>query len=232
MSLHDIWRGDVMPQSGVAVSIGRNTFDPPAPVVPVYDIHARSLVFHDSGSNAGSGIVQYNSENRHLQLIPSNSGAQPIVTAVLFDAYDALGGSGIFSVATPMAFATTRLNTHSTIFSFDSLKSELTFNMPGTYEITYRISGDNTGAIRSSARSQLEERTVAGNAFAAVTGSLSFGYHRLAANGEGSMTAKVILEDLKEGHTVRVTTAIISGDVVGAVLQIVDSSSLTARKLA
>jgi hypothetical protein len=69
--------------------MGRNSFDPPAPVVPFFDIHQRSAVFHDSGSPAFSGVVQYNAaaDKKHLQLIPSNSGTQPIQPAVFIDTY-------------------------------------------------------------------------------------------------------------------------------------------------
>ena len=71
--LHDIWRGDVMPLSGEMVSIGRNQYDPPAPFVPVQDIHQNVAVFHDGQILRNSGIIRYNRSGRQLE-ISTNGG--------------------------------------------------------------------------------------------------------------------------------------------------------------
>lgn len=228
MSLHDIWRGDVMPLSGVAVSIGRNTFDPPAPTVPVFDIHARSLELHDSGNNS-SGILRYNgtgpAPGERLELIPSNSGTQPIVTAVLFDAYDSTGGTVVNTSLTILDISTERINTHPDIFVLNA-SSGVQINRAGTYVLEYRYSFDTAHAtVRSTGRTYLE-RSVAGGAFAEVAGTRSYSYHRIAANGEASAAAKVIL-DVAVGDTFR-----LRGISIGVIIsQLANGTSLTIRKL-
>lgn len=58
MSLHDLFRGDIMPVSGVKMSIGRNRFDPPAPFVPVEEVIQNIAVFVDPASNT-SGVIRF-----------------------------------------------------------------------------------------------------------------------------------------------------------------------------
>jgi len=53
MSLHDIFRGDIIPLSGTKVSIGRNRFDPPAPFVPVEEVIQNTAVFVDIITSSG-----------------------------------------------------------------------------------------------------------------------------------------------------------------------------------
>ena len=220
-----------MPLSGVAVSIGRNSFDPPAPVVPVFDIHARSMELHDSGANAGSGIIQYNGALHHLQVNPGGSGVQPVVTAVLFEAYDNAGGNSINAAVSVIAIATTRINTHSNVFSFNSGAGELTLNMPGTYEVTYRTSFDINVNTRSSTQSRFQFKTTAGGTFANIGGTFAYAYHRQTSNGEGTTTATAILA-VKEGYVIRVVANVISGAGVGQVQQIIHGNNLVVRKLA
>jgi hypothetical protein len=219
-----------MPQSGVAVAIGRNSFDPPAPVVPVFDIHARSMVMHDSGTS-GSGILYYNARNTEfggrLELIPSNSGTQPIVTAILFDAYDVTGGTTVTSSATALTIDTERINTHPGVFVMSS--NQVQINQSGVYSFEYRASFDNNAsATRTSARANIEKQP-AGGAFASVPGCTSYTYNRITANGEDTANAKVILP-VNLGDTFRISAQIIGGGP--DVIQVASGTSLTIRKLA
>ena len=229
MSLHDIWRGDVMPQSGVAVAIGRNSFDPPAPVVPVFDIHARSLVMHDSGTD-GSGILQYNGrqspEGGRLELIPSMSGAQPIVTAILFDAYDTTGGTTVTTSLTTLNVDTERVNTHPAIYVLSS--DTVQINQAGTYIFEFRASFDSTTTTRTNARTELQREPAAGGGFTAITASIAFSYHRTTANGEGTTCCKLILDDVLVGDTFRLQSIVINGTDI---TQLADATALTIRKL-
>lgn len=228
MSLHDIWRGDVMPLSGIAVAIGRNSFDPPAPVVPVFDIHLRTLVFHDSGTPVHSGIMTYDALRGVLNFQPSNSGAQAVVTAVYFDAYDGVGGSGITTAATTLPIATTRLNSHPEVFVLNTLDSELQINMSGIYSFEYRASADNATTTRSSIEWWLE-RKAPGGLFAAVPGSNSYSYHRTTANGEDTANARMILAAIAVGDKFRVRGIILGGATT--LPTVINGSSLTVRKL-
>lgn len=233
MSLHDIWRGDVMPLSGVAVAIGRNSFDPPAPVVPVFDIHARSLVFHDSGSDVpSSGILQYNgqqsTEGGRLELIPSMSGAQPIVTAVLFDAYEAAGGLSVTTTITPLSLDTERVNTHPLVYVLAG--DELQINNAGTYVFEYTASYDIASTTRTSSQTVLRRQAPGAGAFSTVTASLTWGYHRTTAAGEGSCSAKVILDDVVAGELFRLEGIIIAG--AASISQLAEGTRLTVRRLA
>lgn len=225
MSLHDIWRGDVMPLSGVAVSIGRNTYDPPAPVVPVFDIHARTLVLHDSAS---SGILYYHDQGAEfggrVELIASNSGAQSIVTAIMFDAYDATGGTTVTTSATTLNIDTVNINTHPAIFSLSG--DVLHISQSGTYSFEYAVSLDNATATRTSSQANLQLQPP-GGAFADIGGSYSYGYHRQAANGEDTLNCKIIYEVLAESN-VRLSSLVLAGSNL---TQVADSSRLTVRKL-
>lgn len=231
MSLHDIWRGDVMPLSGIPVSIGRNTFDPPAPVVPVFDIHARSLILHDSAGIGSSGIVQYfghPASGQRLQLIPSNSGMQPIVTAVLFDAYDGTGGNSITTSATVVSLDTVRLNTHPAIFTLAG--NVVQINASGTYIFEYRISTDATDASARTSAQYTLARQPPGGSFSEVAGARSFTYNRLSANGEDTANAKIILNDVRRGERFELLGQVIAG--TNPVTQLQHGTSLTIRKLA
>jgi hypothetical protein len=231
MSLHDILRGDIMPLSGLLVSIGRNTFDPPAPVVPVNDIHHRSSILYDSGLPAQSGIITFNSARGRLELIPSNSGAQPIVTAVLFEAYDSLGTSAIGSVTT-ITFDTTRLNTHSNIYN--SVNSELQINMSGIYEFSYRVGAiQRTGTFTNILI--FLERQAPGGAFAEIPGSRTALLLRNNATvaHRGSANANLILSAIGVGDKFRVRGVADNIFLAGTEpLQLADTCSFTVRKLA
>lgn len=226
-SLHDIWRGDIIPQSGVDVAVGRNSVDPPSPVVPLLDVHLRQNVFHDTGVDSNSGVVFYNALNRRLELIPSNSGAQPIVTAVLWDGYDSVGGNTISFVTTVVDINTERVNTHPEIFNFAS--DQVTIWTSGVYEFEYRVSVDATTTNRGSCRFNLARSAIGGGLFTEVAGSRSYTYNRTSAAGEDTANAKLILNDVEVGDVFEVRGIRIAGtDCV----QIANASSLTIRKLA
>lgn len=217
-----------MPLSGVAVSIGRNSFDPPAPVVPVFDIHSRSLVLHDSGSDA-SGILSYNAQTTtdggRLELIPSMSGAQSLVTAVLFDAYEAAGGTTVTASLTTIGLDTERVNTHPDVYVLSS--DTIQIHQAGTYIFEFRASFDATTTTRTNARTELQREPAAGGGFTAVTAGTAFSYHRTTGNGEGTACCKMILEvDVSE--TFRLQSIVLAGSNV---TQLADATSLTIRKL-
>ena len=232
MSLHDIWLGDVMPMSGVAVAIGRNSYDPPAPVVPVYDIHARELDLHDSGGkgDGGSGIVTYNAqtttEGGRLELIPSMSGTQSVMTAVYIDVYDTTGGNTITNSQTVVGFDTTRENSHPDIFVFSNANDTIQINQTGKYLVEYRVTYVASANTRSSSRTYLE-RQAAGGAFSEVAGTRTLSYHRDTLNLGGTATAKLIL-DVTAGDTLRLSAIRLTGvDLT----QFADGTSLTIQKL-
>jgi hypothetical protein len=229
MSFHDILRGDVIPLSGVAVAIGRNSFDPPSPVVPVFDIHQRTAVLHDSGAPVHSGVVSFNSDENRLELIPSNSGAQPIVTAVLWDGYDNTGGTTVGASNVTVAIDTERVNTHPDVFVFDGTEpNHVQINMPGTYEFEYSVTLDASTTTRSSCRIWLR-RLNPGASFGEVTGSRSFTYNRTTAAGEDTGNAKIILENIVAGTVFGLRAIRIAG---GNCVTVADGSRLTIRKLA
>lgn len=216
-----------MPLSGVDVAIGRNTFDPPAPVVPLTSIHQRQAVLHDSGTPEHSGVVSFNSGENRLELIPSNSGAQPIVTAVLIDAYDETGGTTVSTSLVTVIMDVERVNTHPNVFVLSS--NQIQVNMPGVYEIEYRVSIDAVDAsTRSSCRVGLY-RTAPGGSATEVTGARSYTYNRLSAAGEDSVACRVILDDVVVGDIFEVQAIRIAG---ADCTTIADGSSLTIKKLA
>lgn len=224
-SLHDIWRGDIIPESGVDVAVGRNSLDPPSPVVPLLDVHLRREEFHDVDA---SGIVSFHAEKNRLELIPSNSGAQPIVTAVLFDAYNSTGGTSVTSSSTELTIDTERINTHPDIYSLDS--DQVTIHMSGVYEIEYRATLNNdTGSTRTTSRAQLD-RQDPGGSFTEVTASRSFGYNRNNTTGRDSLNAKVILENIAPDTKFRVSALIVAGATT--LNQIPNATSMTIKKLA
>lgn len=223
-SLHDILRGDVMPLSGINVSIGRNSYDPPAPVVPINDIHTRSLVFHDLSQ---SGILTYNAQRGILNFEPSNSGAQSVVTAVYFDAYDGTGSTNISTTNTTVVINTIRNRSHPEIFSLAS--NELQINMSGIYNICYRCSADNPSTTTRSSISWWLERQAPGGSFAEIPGSRSYSYHRISTNGEDTATCTIIQEAVAVGDKFRIRGVILGGAANLPLLQ--NGSSITVRKL-
>ena len=218
-----------MPLSGVAVAIGRNSFDPPAPVVPVYDIHTRLLVFHDSGTPAHSGILSYHSQRGVLNFQPSNSGAQAVVTAVYFDAYIVSSGTILSTSPLNIFVDTVRQNSHPEIFAFVAASGELQINMSGVYCLEYRGSADNdSSAIRSSAMWWFE-RQAPGGLWAEIPGSRAFSYHRINNNGSDTANCKIIQDAVGVGDKFRFRGQILSGVARLAVLP--SGCSLTVRKL-
>ncbi len=171
-SLHDIIRGDVIPLSGLAVSLGRNTFDPPSPTVPFFDIHNRSSILYDSGFPTNSGIFAYNADKLRLQLIPSNSGAQPVVTAVFLEVYDGAGGGTLNTTKTTVSFDTVRHNTHPLIYAFAS--NEVQINMSGTYNFHWRVSSLNTAIATNTTVSTWLEQQIPGGSYAEVSGTRAY----------------------------------------------------------
>jgi hypothetical protein len=228
MSLHDIWKGDLMPESGVALTIGRNSFDPPAPVVPVYDIHHRSSVMHDSGVDSHSGVISFNSEKNRLELIGSNSGAVPLVTNIVFESYDSEGGSGIQNSLTTVSFNEVRVNTPPGYFHYDAINGELNIFASGTYDVSAQVTLEPSTATRTTARI-VPSLKLPNTNYATIVGSTSYGYHRDTTNGEDTIPLMFILEDLQPGSKLRFQGIAVAGAT--SCVQIVDGSRLRVRKL-
>lgn len=196
MTLHDIFRGDVIPLSGIAVSIGRNTYDPPAPVVPVYDIHTREIDLYDSGS----GIIRY---HNRITFNPSNSGMTTIVTAVCTSAYNsanqALGS--LFTDGTVIEIDTYHVNSED--YFADDGGGVFTVFTSGIYEITARSSCTySVGTTRFTIRCWLE-RSSNGGAFAEMPGSRHWLYCRNDTNGEDTSLCTIILDNVAPGDRFR-----------------------------
>ena len=221
-----------MPLSGVAVSIGRNTFDPPAPVVPVFDIHARELDLHDSGDSA-SGIMAYDGEREHLILNPSMSGAAPICTAVFFDAYNSAAGN-----------VTNLFGGIGTVVDIDTVRSEFSdvFSIvgndtihvwtSGTYEITHRATCRSTAAGRFTYRIWLEHSS-AGGSFVEVPGSRSYAYGQTTSADNTTVMCTVIVENVAPGDQFRLKMASTSTSMISPLGPgyLANSCGLTLEKL-
>lgn len=236
-SIHDILNGDIIPQSGIDVAVGRNSVDFPSPVVPLLDVHLRQGEFHDDAGDPDgvkpSGALSYNSELEYLQLIPGQSGTQPITTAVYIDVYNTASANvGNLTTPTTMPLNEIRSRSHEDVFSFDDAGDFIVIWTSGTYEVTLRSGTDNTNAAtRFVIRSWIEQSSL-GGAFVEVDGSRVFSYHRIAAAGEGTGYVTVILEDVPPGTKVRGRVASnTTGILVSGPRSILGANSLTIRRL-
>lgn len=229
MSLHDILRGDIMPQSGVDISIGRNTFDPPAPTVPVSDANARTLVLYDSGIMVGSGIVSFKSSNKHLLFKPAFSGVAPICTAVFIDAYNTSTSLGTTTTPTTVGVETTRAISSDKDFTIVS--NEIIIWGSGTYEITLKLSTNQTvGNTRYSATGFLEHSSANGS-FVEVPGSKVYTYVRQATNGEDTSLVTIILPNIAPGDLIRGRAHLLSTAAVVSQRTISGGCGITIMKL-
>lgn len=231
-SLHDILRGDVIPLSGVLVSIGRNTFDPPAPTVPVNDIHYRSCILYDSGLPSQSGILTFNSAKNRLELIVANSGAQSIVTGLAFEAYDVTGGTSLGAAKTTNTFDIIRYNADSGVYAFAA--SVLQINMSGTYQFEWRVTTQQTttpSPAFTSIGTWLEQQAPGGS-FVEVSGTRSYVPLRnnAATGNQGGSNGFAIIPDIGVGHSFRIR----SESTVAAltILQLANGSALRVLRLA
>lgn len=219
-----------MPLSGLAVAIGRNAFDPPAPVVPVFDIHNRTSVLHDSGDTPdASGILYYHDQGDayggRLELIPSNSGAQPVVTAILFNAIDDAGTNTIGTSLTTVDLPTEKINTHPDIFKLVS--DEVHIQQSGTYAVQYNAAYTHTTTTRTSSRTQIEVISPGGS-WVEVDGTRGYAYHRTNGDAEDTSSGFAIIDVSQHGR-VRLR-AIIEGGTT-SITQLIDGIALTIRKL-
>lgn len=179
VSLYDIWRGDVIPASGLSISIGRNTYDGAAPAVPVNDLHLIELDLYATGTNTDPAIVTYNPGNARLELstpVAVPGSTQAIVTAIIEHVYDnEATGTNAFSSATPVVFRAESTNTHSDVYSWAG-NTDLTINLGGVYEMHWRVSAIDNGGAGSRVTTfsvWLEEDQ--GGGFTEVPGTRSFG---------------------------------------------------------
>lgn len=213
-----------MPLSGVAVAIGRNSFDPPAPVVPVFDIHARELDLHDLNSPAsdpperaaGSGILAFHAKRNHLILNPSTSGAAAVCTAVFFDGYNTTGGlmANSFGPGTTIPIDATRST--SSVEDFTLASSVVTVWASGTYEITVRAGTDTVSSTRLIMRHRLEHSS-GGGAFAEVPGSNHWTMCRSSTNGEDSSLCTIVLQDVAPGDQFRIKSSELSTSMIAPI---------------
>jgi len=194
-----------MPESGVVVAIGRNSFDPPAPVVPVFDVNARSVIYYD---NETSGIISYNADPERLQLIASNSGEVGVQTAVFFDAYldTSLGQVSIgptLSSPASLPLPVTRAISDDTHFTKSVSDTVIIMWASGTYELTYRITCSQGGTARRNWVAQVQYATPGGS-FNFLPGSVCYGYLRDSTNPEQTGMARIILRDVQAGAGIRI----------------------------
>jgi hypothetical protein len=216
-----------MPQSGVAIAIGRNSFDPPAPVVPCFDVHNRSSILHD---DSASGIFSFHAANNHLILNPSTSGAAAVCTAVYVDVYSTTS-EGIQDLTSPriITIGATRAVSNSLDFQVNS--NTIDIFAPGTYEITYRYSIDQTSTTRRSVRGWLEIDD--GSGFSEIAGSRHWTYSRISTGGEDSSEMTLILSNITAGSAIRMLVAVNSSSGAGVIglSTISGGSSLTLLKV-
>lgn len=241
MSLDDIWRGDVMPLSGIDVSIGRNNFDPPAPVVPVFDAHHRSMVIHtvdtssEPNAEGNSGVISYHSLLRRLGLIPSNSGVQTIVPGDVIDVYrDAANSSIGNGTFTAVAYNTTRTNTNPKLYELKSVSGIVQVHASGIYDIQYRASAENSSSsVRITKRFWIQKLSPRNNetGFVEIPGTRGYVYLHNAIPGDSTAIARCIIPLQAEDMIMVVVNA--SGGAVSLIgLTIVSSGcGLTIERL-
>jgi hypothetical protein len=146
VSLYDILRGDVIPLSGINVSIGRNTYDGAAPAVPINDLHLRSLNLYDAST---SGTLTYNNTDKRIDLIRTPKETYPIVTAVFFQVVDTVGGQTI-TTDTPIIFdATPTYNTHPNIFVWNG-SDQLSLGAGGVYLVSWSVTLSPNSTAKAS----------------------------------------------------------------------------------
>jgi len=231
MSLHDIWRGDIMPLSGITISMGRNSFDPPAPVVPFYDIHNK---LSSINVNTASGDLFYNSDLRQFDLIPNNSGSQSIVLGSIIDVYrmdvDEPISNGTY---TDVTFDTVRINTDPSNYELKS-SGIIQVHSSGTYDVTYRISCENasTTTLRVSLRSWLQKLSPIANetGFSEITGTSAWFYLHNATSGDDTKLVKCIIK-LQAEDMIQSVVQGWSGVAVDNVTVVADGCGLTIEKL-
>ncbi len=231
MSLHDIWRGDIMPLSGVIISMGRNSFDPPAPVVPFYDIHNKLSSINVS---TASGDLFYNSDLRQLDLIPNNSGSQSIVLGSILDVYRADVDEAISDgTYTDVTFDTVRINTDPANYELRS-SGIIQVHSSGTYDITYRISCESASVatLRVTLRSWLQKLSPIANetGFSEITGTSAWFYLHNAASGDDTKLVKCIIK-LQAEDMIQSVVQGWSGVAVDNVTVVADGCGLTIEKL-
>jgi len=242
-SIQEIWRGDIIPDSGVDIAVGRNSLDFPSPTVPLLDVHLRRAELHDSGAPAQSGILSYNSHQDHelLELIPSQSGAQVVTPAVYIDIYNT-SSEAIGNITNPdvLDLSVIRSVSSADHFTIDTSSPNGNFVSiwhPGTYEVTYRMSGDHVpalgGGTRITFRSWIETATDTGS-FTEVAGSRAYSYHRIDTAGEDTAYITVILPDVVAGTRLQ---CLVGQNSTGMSFQegpqfIPNGSSVTIKRLA
>lgn len=189
-SIHEILRGDIIPQSGIDVAVGRNSLDFNSPVVPLLDMHMRRAEFHDSGT---SGILTFNSEQNRLELNASESGNRGLVPGVFLEVYDATGGTTIPNTFTSIIFDTERFNLHPDVFTLDTVNGLVQIHMSGVYEFEFKTSIVGTSAsTRATCLTFPRRSTDGGIVFGEIFGNRAWLYHRNNINGEHTAHVKFI----------------------------------------
>jgi hypothetical protein len=222
-NLHDQWIGDVMPQSGVSVALGRNTADGHQPAVPLIEAHTQLLMLHDT---LGSGILAYNADELRLELTPTTSapsGTHAIVPSMYFDAYDNVGGNAITTTTGTVDIDTERTNSHPDIFVF--LNDELQINMAGDYEFNLRITTRGLQSNRATVTLFLEQLEPGGT-YTEVQGTRATGYCRNATNRDGTANVTCIIP-VGVGDKFRMRAFVINNTCN----QTPDGTSMTVKRL-
>jgi hypothetical protein len=183
-------------------------------------------MLHDT---LGSGVVSYDAANSRLQLIPANTvpgAAQPIVTAVYFEAFDSAGGTTTSSTAITVPLGTTRHNSHPNIFSLAS--NELEIKQAGVYEFEYTFTCTTTGGTRASHRGFVEQQIVSGP-FSTINGTQTYQYTRTSDTTNSA--TKRFIQSVGAGRKYRLRV-VQTAATVSNVTMLATASSLLVRKIA
>lgn len=110
---------------------------------------------------------------------------------------------------TPMPIDALDFAFDPTVYAHPLGSSDVTILESGRYQVVAQASIDNTaGASRTSSAGALFVDS--GGGFVLVPGSIAFGYHRNAANGEGTLPVSKII-DLEAGDVLRFAAVRIAG---------------------
>lgn len=230
MSLHDLLRGDIIPLSGLSVSIGRNVYDSLAPTVPINDVHHRSMNLY-----AGlSGIITYYSLLRHLGVIPNQSGVQTIVPGdvicVSRAGADISIEEGTFAA---LAFDTINVNTNSKLYS-TAASGIIRVHASGIYDIGCHGSfANDTTTDRISRRLSIQKLSPLANetGFVEIPGTRSWVYLHNLIPGDNTAFSRCIVS-LQAGDLIQaVVNAQGPGAAVLGLSIIASGCGLTMEKL-
>jgi hypothetical protein len=143
------------------------------------------------------------------ELLLALNQVQSLVIGAQFSAFLGVTTAIPGAALTPMPLDTLDFAFDPLVYTHTLGSSDITIVQSGRYHISAQASIDNTvGAARTSSAAALFVNSGAG--FMLVLGSLTFGYHRNAANGEDTLPDDKILT-LNAGDILRFAAARIAG---------------------